>query len=286
MPRKYADNFLIDMKCAIEGGSTLAELARKHGFSPSRVSKELKDRFGFTIPAMDKLSFIRSSSSEIISAYNRGESVLAISQRYDCSRTFISKILKDHGVVLRDGSKAMRVRMSSMTRDERIALSAAARSTRLANLGINARNEIKSAAIGLGENEIFQLLNARGFNPTRQVIVERYPIDIVFRNVAVEVKFKSIGFSSTRGNGGDKKIIESGYILVYFVINSPLAISTAADEVVALLDFTSRNPPSHGEYWMIRCCLDDMSAYDQINHRSLVEGAPQVTTSISKRKLC
>lgn len=284
MTTKFTDAFLLNAQESLNAGMSLSSFCKQNPCSSNRLSSALKQRLDFTVPSVDIVNKARADSANICAAYAAGESVLNLSQKYKVSRQTIGSILTGNGVALRDGSKANKARFAKMSPDQLIELTKAARKTRICNLGDHAQQEIRNQAIGVGEIKLSEMLTNAGIENTRQVVVsETYCIDIVVGHIAVEVKFSSKSGFATRGNLGDKEIIERGYTMVYFFINSAYVLDYAAGEIVALFNFIRGQPPLVGQYWVIRCTLDDIATHDQINDIPLIDKPPCFTASISKR---
>ena len=275
MTAKYDNAFIRNAIKAFDEGVTLKDFCKLHRVSPNHLGRALRRHEpGYIFPAQKAALLCRESASSVAEMYGSGVSVLAIAEMFGCSRQVVGDVLATRGVVLRNASRANRTRMAALSRDERIALSRNARAKRMENLGANARACVEAAAIGRGEDEIFNLLSAAGFEPQRQVLFDKYAIDIVFRNVAVEIKFSSgrNRFGITRQNQGDVKIAESDRVLCIVAVNHKLAVLAASSEIIALLDFVSRQPPTPGQYWMIWCRFEeavphDAGATNQLLHR-------------------
>lgn len=285
MPVKFTDDFLLNAIKTINNGFLLTAFAKSHKTDAKRLRKELFNKFGFKPTKYKQAKLARDQSKIIADRYEKGESSLALSKEYGCSRQTINSICVNNGVAIRDGSKANRVRFAKLDADSLADITKKARKQRLNNLGKDAAENIRNIALGKGEDELFNILVANGFNPQRQFIIDDYAIDIAFGNVAVEIKFNSRKAYNVRDSVGDIKIVESGRHLVYIFINSPIAIVGARDEIVTLLNFISTKPPSTSHYWVIRCTLDNVAFYDEINHVSLIDMSQDITTSIGKRHL-
>lgn len=285
MSAKFTDEFLLNAIEIISNGVLLTSFAKSNKVSVKKLRKELSERFSFKPTKYKNAQFARDQSKIIADRYANGESALALANEYGCSRQTINSICMNNGIAIRDGSKANRVRFSKLDAESLAEITKKARRQRINNLGKDAAENIRNIAIGKGENELFNILIANGFNPQRQLVVDDYAIDIAFGNIAVEIKFSSRKAFNVRDSAGDVKIIESGRHLVYIFINSPLAIVGARDEIIALLNFIGTKPASLSHYWVIRCNLDNVTFYDEINHVSLVDMSQDITTSIGKRHL-
>lgn len=290
MTAKYDNAFVRNAMEAFDKGESLKGFCQRHKVSATHLTKAIRRHEpGYIFPSQKAAAECRAQGAAVVEMYEGGMSVLAIANLYGCSRQVVSDVLDGHGVILRDGSKANLVRMNALSREERIALSRNARAKRMENLGDHARARVEAAAIGRGEDELFDLLTTAGFEPQRQVLFDRYAIDIVFRNVAVEVKFSRSAnrFGITRQNEGDVEISKSDRVLCILGTNHALAIGAAAGEIIALLDFVSRQPPAPGQYWMIWCRFEDQVPHDaKPNDLAVMAIPPKVSTTIGKRYLC
>jgi len=285
MTTKYTDAFLIDAQKSLDSGLSLREFCKIHKVSSNRLSIALKDRFGHVSPVTRKRIFIESRAQDICNSYNFGVSTQQLAKDWRASRGTIYRILSENGVVLRDASKANTLRMSRLTQEERASLSKSARAAKRENLGVKAQARRNSYDIGKGENEIFDLLVTEGFSPTRQHIIGPYSIDLVFGNVAVEIKcFRK--FETSFPFDRIKQIVESGHILCFFVFNEVEVIHHARNEIIALLDFVRRQPSTGGQYWVINCRGDRTALHFESNNLTGVLVSPNIDTTISKRYLC
>lgn len=285
MACKYSDAFLLNAKQSFESGMTVKEFRATKRVSPGHLVAALRDRLGYTIPRTRTIAAAHADTIGISAAYKSGESVHSLSKRYGVGRECIASILKLAGVVLRDGNSAARIRMSKLSVVERQGITKRARATKLDNLGDRARSKRVDHYIGQGESELFDLLYVNGRFPIRQFVTDPYYVDLLVGYVAVEVKFRRRGDCNDFGGAQRiKKLIEGGMVVCGFLINDPRVIAFARNEIITLLDFIGRQPPTQGEYWVIRCTFDKLAALQlDINEIADVPVSPQVTTSISKR---
>ena len=145
---------------------------------------------------------------EIVSAYQSGISELALAKQFGCSCGGIKNLLIRNGIERRSGSWANVLRMGRMTSEERNALIAVARKTRISNMREDSIRGI-GHGIGIGEREIADALIAKGWPVVRQELCEGYVIDISIGHIDIEVKFKRRGFMSQFSERSEK-LLKSG----------------------------------------------------------------------------
>lgn len=288
MAVKYTDAFLLDAMQSIESGVSIAKFSREHKCGAGRLRIALYKRLNYINPVTRKINEIKGHSVDIIRAYENGESTLSLSLRYKCSRQVIGRIVRESGAVIRDGSGANKLRMERLSVEQRQAITVHARKSKLENLGAKALANKISYDIGQGEKELFELLFIEDLKTKRQHIVGGYSIDILYRNVAIEIKFRT-GLGAVRETKIQrlKKLIESDFIPCYVTINFAKVFHFNAGQILALLNFISCLKPVQGQYWVIECRAQDltiMQAY--VDNITPMDIPPQVKTSITQGYFC
>lgn len=285
MPVKYSDQFLSYAIQMIESGISLREFCKINSCYTRGLYNALKKRYDYVLPSTRKIEQINAQSVDIIRAYENGESVLSLSIQYEISRQVIGKIIKESGIVLRNGSSASKLRMKSLTVEQRKSITVHARKSRIENLGVKAATNKISYDLGQGEKELFEILFLEDIHTERQHVIGPYSIDIVYRNIAVEIKFRTkSGIVDERDIKRLEKIIEGDLIPCYIFINFAQVFHFCAGQILALLDFISSLKPIQGQYWMIECRAQYLPIMqDYVDNISPMTIPPQIKTSISQR---
>jgi hypothetical protein len=279
-------------KILLDSGSTYPQAANILGCHPHNLSIALRNT-GYTPPHViakqEMISRCDAAIPEISKAYNAGESVKSLSNRFGFTRESIRQRLAYHGVPIRGGSEANIVSMQAMTPEQRAFRVSKARDTRFAAMRKSAMDGTSAAAIGIGEREITSALRSAGYEVDQQFPVNGYMIDFVFGDVAVEIKC-NVTARFTVGAGREReraeKIIEAGFKVCFVVINSTDSITLASDQLIALLEVVRRSPPCAGKYWMIRSAVENFAAiYRDRDDGAVVPVTPEILTSITQRNL-
>ena len=245
---RIPEHDLLHAEELLRNGALLKDAAATIGCNTDHLGVKLRER-GVTIPrwrgGQRRLDL---PADEIIARYNAGESCKSIAANLGCTRPPIVRLLREHGVTVRGGGAANRLRFADASADQLRAITAAARAKRMQNLSAHAvAGDI--AAIGEGEREFFAALQAAGFEPVQQLIVDGYALDIACGKVAIEVKF-SAGNRLCRRREREVHLIKSGWRIVYVVLTD--GWSAARDNFIAALEFSCRLPPAAGKYRVIR----------------------------------
>lgn len=276
-------------------GMTLKDAAIKIGVNPYLVSKLIRAR-GLVIPYPIRAGHeIKQLPDDlIISQYQSGISELELSKRFNIDRGTIRRRLIKNGVKIRNQSEANIVSMSTMTFEQR------QNRTKSANNALRGSKQsiegrIKRSIgientcgyenmIGIGEKEFAELLTERGINFTRQKSVNIYSIDFAIGNVAVELKSGSIGgHRKDKFSGRIKNLRESGYISLYICAKSIDALVLNIDYIISNINRLNINPSSIGEYWVIRCRIDNFARRrNELGQFACIPSAPKLFTSCRK----
>lgn len=292
MSVKFTDELVNDCARRIMEGETLKSVCADIGCKGETLRKHFISR---GIILAQYLHNVRQNSlpqEEIISRYIGGESEIALSKVFNCSRGTITKILRNHNIPRRSGSQANVVRMSKLSVEERKEIvrkaNDAMRGTnpikRLSKKAISVENNQAIIRIGPGEVELGEFLEAVGHKIIRQKAIGIYNIDIIFGTVAVEVKFGAHSrFQGTKTPQRVKCIFEAGYKLVLIIFNDTTAICEGIEEIVALLNVINGKPTTGSQYWVIRSGLHDSPIRKtKIDNSSKVPPPPELVTSIRK----
>lgn len=213
---------------------------------------------GLRLAAKKRTADIRA---DVVGSYEAGTSELALSERHGVSRNVIARILRNAGVERRGGSEANRLRMARMTAKERKALAAPAHE---ATRGMERTSEEKAKRAktwehtkykaGWGERMLQRMLAERGMDTVCQLACGPYNLDLGARPVAVEVH-TATGHPFNRADLRERTdyLTDRGWTVVYVWAPRKSGIADAvADQVVALFEVASGDPPARGEYRVFR----------------------------------
>lgn len=298
MARKFTTALLDHAQGLIDQGMTLKDVGERVGVNADNLSKHLRARGVQTDrrcgrPAHNRITDFDEDGIE--SSYRMGCSVLEIAKSLNTSRNVIDRILKARSVGLRTQTEANFVRLQKLSDDERRALTAPARAgltcspmpkAHLAR-AMGAENGTCQINRGPGEAELIAALERAGHEPRPQVRCELYNIDIALGPLAVEVK--SSGGRQAHGKERAKveALFKAGWGVVYVHFSDATGIARGLDNVVALLEVAKRNPPPKGQYWVIRCGLQQ-SPIGRTGKRKLpgVFVPPELVTSVRHCEFC
>jgi very-short-patch-repair endonuclease len=227
-------------------GDSIEVTARRYHIGDVRLTTILRDkglfrdrttrycRMGAKI-ATTLRSKLGVNAQDIVRRYVAGESELSIANDLGISRNVVEMRLTIAHIPRRGVSAANRIRFTNPIKR--------AITTRKAHF-----------SMGRGENEVCALLEARGYKPLQQAIIDRYNIDLLLPAVVVEVHWQT-GHPFYRAH--DRKRLEyltnSGWNVIYIWVTPPHPLTdTAADYIVAFQKQTRGNPSGIGEYRVIR----------------------------------
>lgn len=197
---------------------------------------------------------------DLIERYLAGESEYALAQEAGVGRYAFRSYLTRNNIDARSVSEANILRMQALTPNQRRANTEAAHRARrgqkdsLATLEKRAASHAQSGIrIGRWEKELADELVSRGVPVIPQLAVSKYNIDLACGDVAVEVH-SAPGVPHKRERLRER--IEyladhqwhSVYVMAYFGLTFP----DVTDNMVSLLDVLQGNPPTPGEYWVVR----------------------------------
>lgn len=274
MSRKISDALLKNATKLVLSGATFKDAAAAIGCSADELSKKLRVQ-GVRSPRRDW----NAAADQILTMYKAGHGTTAIAAHLGASRHSASNVrdvLIRNGADVRSRGQATSVRMSKLDPVQRNSLVAPARSKRMRNMVLAAASGARHAAFGFGEEEVFKLLSGAGFPAIRQVVVDNnYLIDIAVGNLAVEIKTRSAEAHITKLKADRfEKLRESGYALVFVVVNHIPTLRRHANDLIAAIDAAHRNPPTGREYWVIRCSLEQIGTHTEVDHWSVERRSP------------
>lgn len=185
---------------------------------------------------------------DIVARYSAGESEKAIAESLGVSRQVVRRRLLDAGVTPRDGSASMRIRMASMSPEERKLITDRARSA-----CTQSRQETLSV-VGWGENTLRDWLRDRGYEAIPQLAMGPYNIDLAIHPVAVEVwNSASNPLRLRRSHEKAEYLRERGWSLIWvWITKNRIFDDRVADEIVTTIERTRLDPPASCEHRVIR----------------------------------
>jgi len=258
--RKLTDTVLLQAKELIESGLSLKDVAARFSVSPDPLSKAVRGIggvVGHRYPPIGSGNGRKNLPSEEIGRlYLGGMSELALSIKFGVNRWAITRRLSEQGIPRRDGSAANSISMAKMSKERRQERVAAARKQAFSNMKTDASLGISNWRVGYGEHEIGNALEAAGHTVDRQRMLDRYCVDLVVGDTAIEVKQITDGTFSSRVKRA-VEIADAGLHLVTIVFDRPTWITDKLHEVVTALEFACRNPTARGKYWVIRCAIKE-----------------------------
>lgn len=299
MPRKFTPGFIDHAAKLVSEGFMLTEIAVKLGCSAEAISKALRIR-NIVIPKVIPSGHNRIdhlNELEIVNDYISGLSAKEIATKYSVSRGPVQRILRNNNISLRTASDSMFIRMSKLTPEERKALTEKSHEgSRNRSPQSRKRASIKAAKLceergthrgrtfGVGELELFDKLSVRDHSPILQKALNVYSIDITFGTVAMEIRFgTSAGIRKYVTGERIKHIFEAGFKFVGVVISDKTALAEGLDQIIALLEFVDREPPSVSQYWVIKSGLQCSPIARYNGYKGSAKPAPpELVTSIRK----
>jgi len=203
-------------------------------------------------------------SNDLIQLYNSGDSVKVLSEKFNCARSVIVRILNENGIIQRGKSEAMFLRMSQTTPEERARLTASANATvrgvpqpidRTCKSAIT-REKTLSGSTSF-EIEICNMLINRGFNCIPQKAIGPYNIDIAIIEppIAIEIfggGWHNSGTHAARYRKRIEYILDSGFTPVIIWTVGNFINSGAIDYIITLSEKLSCSPPIRSEEHVIR----------------------------------
>ena len=195
-----------------------------------------------------------------------GSTLTAAAREIGCTADVLGLYLRKRGVDTRRGSK--------------IGYTHAAREVRFANMVRAAYDPLlDNPAIGIGERELAELLEAKDFPVIRQARVDGYLIDIAIENIAVEVSADFRKATPARHPGRFKHLVDQGFTFIYAVIPSIAAFERHREDFATTIEQAYHNPPVKGEYWVLRCGLYDRGTDYESDEWILIKCTPKIPST-------
>jgi len=200
--------------------------------------------------------------TEIKRLYLSGVSENRIAEIFSTARNVIRSRLSENGIHIRNRSEAEKLKWSRMNTAKRINQIRKAHDTvrgkpltmeHLRKLALAKQRSMSK--VGVGEDTVFKFLGDSGFKDVRrQVALDGYNFDFMVGTVAVELNVQSC--DPLRRKFDFKKIEDvtgRGMTIIYLCVKDASHIRRESlEELVRRLNLLCKNPPAHGQYWMIR----------------------------------
>lgn len=287
MPRKIDP---ADLDQAVElylARKPVSEILAATGVSHSVLCRE---RIRRGIPAWPKR--LALDESEVISAYQGGESEYSISLRTGIGRGVIRRRLVEAGIEIRRPSEAGLLRASRMRPDERRIQAAAAhaanvgRKDSLETLIVRAKVRQREGRFGSeGEQLLAHMLELRGLKPVPQQAVSKYNVDMAAaESVAVEVLGGNWHAAKRSHASRTPQILDAGWhlVMVWNQQGTGPITSGAADYIATFCEQVRWQPTLTRQYRVIsgggemlaaRCADDDEFPLIPPSRRAVRRGA-------------
>lgn len=273
MARRIPDELITQAAELVKNGTQLKEASAVIGCSVCQLSKRLKV---MGVEAAWHINW-ESHAEEIFSLYEGGMGTPAIAAHFGIPNngSAIRKMLTKYGR-MRDKSCAQSKLASRKTFAEKKASAAIAKTQQIVRMRKAVLNNFPHNGIGFGEFEVCQILEEFGFNPVAQKVFGDFnAIDIAAGNIAVEVKTSAThAYISKDGRARFEKLSECGYSLVFVVVNHIPTLRRHADDLIRIIQRAQSNPPAPGEYWVVRCTLEQLGADTGVDHWSFERRFP------------
>jgi hypothetical protein len=199
-------------------------------------------------------------TDHIVNSYQGGESIHALSKRLTVSGDAIRRVLRIAGVNTRNKSQAGFLRAARDGAPETTRRAARENAGQLVtdsamrNRALN--NQASKRLVGKFEAEVEEILVRAGMNPRGQVACDRYNIDLLIGQIAVEVHtarhFPRQG-SHFPGFGRRIETLLNAGVINFYVWCPDGVNDRDGEKLVAELDRFRRKPPFGGEYGVFRC---------------------------------
>lgn len=271
MTARIPDNILDLAIPRLNSGEMIKTVAAELGYGRHALSRALFKRRSYVLPrvyrpANNAKQFDRD---EMVQLYTEGESVLALSKRYSVGRKTISDHIERVGLQLRNASTANHIRMSRLSKQERLQLTQAAHnavrgSTRAVEhkRTIAGTRQIRETHKGFCEDELSDALRRAGLDITPQLRFDFYNVDIVVGGrIAVEISTHP--FSSIFAERPEKfiKLRERRIPLLYVHITSKKAGLLNMNKIIADVQFLHRFPPGLCQHRVVRCSVNRFARF-------------------------
>lgn len=264
-------------------GRSIQDIARQLKVSATRVKGELVDagvglrtRSEISAATMQQRKAItKNMEGAVVRDYAEGMSCLAVAKKYGVQRSAVAKTLSEHGVHVRNGSEASKLRMSKLSPGERSALASAAhdaiRGTKK-SFATKVRNAIAKQAAQSGASWIEEMvcsdLKSCLIHPIPQLAIGPYNCDLACHPVAVEIFGGHWHFSGrhlSRAHERIKYLGNAGWHVLMLIVNESstpayrYTIKTG-DYIVSYIQEARANPSSPREYRVVNCCGETLAA--------------------------
>lgn len=259
MPGKLPPLNFDDIVQDYRSGMTAADIAGKLGIGTSSVirilaGKKVSRRVGGYVPS------VTPDRDTVLDLYDSGIGAHGIAKRLGCkSRGQVQRIIIDSGRSLRDRSAQQQARMDAATREQRLALTAAAHASVRGKAQDPAllikRAMARTKLVGRDELVLSAMLANRGISTDQQTPVGPYNCDLTSGAVAVEVwggNWHWHGRHIARCEKRFRYIMDRGWNILVVVVNrtSPMNESVA-DYVASYIQESDADPSSVREYRVI-----------------------------------
>lgn len=267
MPRPAPDPAKLDHAAELyAAGKSFKEAATEVGLHPESVRIFLKRRGIEARPRASRPAHNRIDppDSDFIDQYISGVSEKELAASYGVSRPVMSRWLGEAGVKRRSIKEANALRMASLSDDQRqrivMAAHAAVRGKRQTE---RHREKIALARerVGYGgqtspgTDRLANLLTERSLEHVREKAVGRYNVDIALSAYPVAVEVLGGNWHAAKPIHAKRTpyILDRGWHLLFVWNTKRCEIGAkAADYIVAFAEETRINPPSIGQYRVIR----------------------------------
>ena len=196
--------------------------------------------------------------NDLINQYLSGKSIKKLASDYGFCRQVVYRVLREHGVHIRDRSESMFVRMSQMTPEERKANAMAAHA---AKRGVsNSEDSLyriaqhKKKRVGVFEKDFCEKLEEAGITVFPQEPFLRYNLDIGCGDIAVEIHTQKACPLNKRYVNKIVNCLEGGKSMLYVWISPRNLVvdDLCYQNVVSIVQEFRRNPPARSKYWVVR----------------------------------
>ena len=198
--------------------------------------------------------------------YQSDMSLRTLARAYGCSAPTVRRILREHGVAIRDQSEAGLIRASHESQEtrqhrfdgtRRTATGRPLSTDTLTAIALT-KQDRQSQRIGVGEVEMTEALRCADLQPSPQHAIKRYNVDILAGgNVVVEIHTSPHGPHLAARSGGRihrriDELTNLGFNVVYVWCTRGINADDT-QEVVRLVEELRGHPPTPGQYRVLRC---------------------------------
>lgn len=249
-------------------GESIEDIAKSCGVSPGPVRRIITQ--AGVMRSVTEAQRLRFGSpefqpEEVVRLYESGMSELAVSKSIGMSRDGVRRVLLAAGVKIRNRSEASYLRMSKLSKEERLVLAKAAHSSvrgvshsEEQRAKVTLTRERLGSCTGEEEKRFAELLIARGIAVVPQKAIGRYNVDlgITESSIAVEIfggHWHAAGDHAARHRKRIDYLLDRGWlpIIVWVTTNYPIA-DRAVDYVVTVHKTRRSRKPKRSEEHVIR----------------------------------